>query len=79
MGMQVWAANGDRPTVKRVLMIGLDGLSVEGLEKAGTPNLDSLFKKGGALSVTTRAVMPSITLFEKGIQVRSPSLLQPLN
>lgn len=45
---------------KRVLMIALDGICVEGFEKASTPNLDALLSKG-ALSKTTRVVMPSVT------------------
>lgn len=46
---------------QRVVIIGLDGLSVEGFHTAKTPNLDKLFSKG-ALSINTRAVMPSVTL-----------------
>lgn len=45
----------------RVIMIALDGISVEGFQKAATPNLDILLKEG-ALSLTTRVVMPSVTL-----------------
>lgn len=45
----------------RVVMIALDGISVEGYQKANTPNLDALLKEG-ALSMTTRVVMPSVTL-----------------
>ncbi len=45
---------------KRVLMIALDGICVAGFEKANTPNLDRLLA-GGALSKTTRVVMPSNT------------------
>lgn len=46
---------------KRVLMIALDGIRVDGLEKAHTPNLDALLKNG-AFSTKTRDVMPSVTL-----------------
>ncbi|RAV28025.1 alkaline phosphatase family protein [Sinomicrobium soli] len=46
---------------KRVLVMGLDGLSVEGFKTARTPHLDALFKDG-SVSFTTRAVMPSVTL-----------------
>lgn len=46
---------------KQVLVIGIDGLSVEGFQKAKTPNLDKLFSDG-VLSLQTRAVMPSVTL-----------------
>ncbi len=50
-----------RQKVKRMVVIGLDGISVEGLEKANTPNLDILFKEG-ASTKTMRNVMPTITL-----------------
>ncbi|NQD69347.1 sulfatase-like hydrolase/transferase [Sphingobacterium shayense] len=52
----VWAKNS-----KRVIMIALDGISVAGFEQAHTPHLDALFAEG-ALSKTTRVVMPSVTL-----------------
>ena len=45
----------------RVIMIALDGISVEGYKKARTPNLDALMADG-ALSLATRVVMPSVTL-----------------
>lgn len=46
---------------KRVIVLGLDGLSVEGYKKAKHPNLD-LLMANGVISFTTRAVMPSVTL-----------------
>lgn len=46
---------------KRVVIIGLDGLSVEGFQKSKHPNLDALIKEG-VLSLNTRSVMPSLTL-----------------
>lgn len=49
------------PKSKRVVMIALDGISVEGFKQANTPNLDALLAEG-ALSMTTRVVMPSVTL-----------------
>lgn len=42
-------------------MISLDGISVAGFEKAHTPNLDRLMAEG-SLSMSTRVVMPSVTL-----------------
>jgi predicted AlkP superfamily pyrophosphatase or phosphodiesterase len=48
-------------TNKRVLIIGLDGLSVEGYQKSKHPNLDALMNDG-ILSLSTRCVMPSVTL-----------------
>ena len=41
-------------------MLALDGVSVEGFKQARTPILDSLLA-AGALSLTTRVVMPSMT------------------
>lgn len=46
---------------KHVLILGIDGLSVEGLKQASTPNIDKLFSDG-ILSLNTRSVMPSVTL-----------------
>lgn len=49
----------DKPT--RVLILGLDGFSAEGFKAAKHPNLDRMIADG-VLSLTTRPVMPSITL-----------------
>lgn len=49
------------PKSKRIVMIALDGISVEGFKQAHAPNLDALMAEG-ALSMTTRVVMPSVTL-----------------
>lgn len=46
---------------KRVILISLDGICVEGLRQAKTPHLDTLFAEG-VLSTKTRVVMPSVTL-----------------
>lgn len=46
---------------KRVVIIGLDGISVDGYKTAEHPNLDKLMADG-VLSLTTRNVMPSVTL-----------------
>lgn len=45
----------------RVVIIALDGISVEGFKAAKTPNIDALMSNG-VLSLDTRVVMPSITL-----------------
>ncbi|TKG97406.1 nucleotide pyrophosphatase [Puteibacter caeruleilacunae] len=49
------------PKAKRVVMIALDGICVDGYKTAKTPNLDKLMNEG-ALSLQTRDVMPSVTL-----------------
>lgn len=46
---------------RRVVLIGLDGISVEGYKAASHPNLDRLIAEG-VLSLNTRNVMPSVTL-----------------
>lgn len=46
---------------KRVVIIGLDGLSVEGFQESKHPNIDKLLNDG-LLSLNTRCVSPSITL-----------------
>ncbi len=51
----------DSKLAKRVIVLGLDGLSVDGFKTAKHPNLDALFADG-TISFTTRPVMPSVTL-----------------
>ncbi|MBX3258064.1 MAG: alkaline phosphatase family protein [Chitinophagaceae bacterium] len=46
---------------KRVVIIGLDGFGTEGFKAAKHPNLDRLLAEG-TYSLTTRPVMPSVTL-----------------
>ncbi len=46
------------PDVQRVLLIGIDGLSPAGINRADTPTLDSLMQTG-AYSMTAQAVLPS--------------------
>ena len=50
-----------RNRAKRVLIMTFDGIRVDALEQAHTPNIDSLIAAGSA-SFATRDVMPSITL-----------------
>lgn len=45
----------------RVVIIGLDGFGTEGFKAAKHPNLDQLLAEG-TYSLTTRPVMPSVTL-----------------
>lgn len=49
------------PKAKRVVLIALDGISVEAFQKAKIPNLNALLKEG-VLSTQTRVVMPSVAL-----------------
>lgn len=46
---------------RRLILIALDGISVEGFNVAKHPNLDQLIAEG-VLSLDTRVVMPSVTL-----------------
>lgn len=58
------AAGGKRKPRKRscrVLVIAFDGIRVDGLQQAHTPNIDTLIA-GGSSSMETRDVMPSITM-----------------
>ena len=60
------AAGKSRPAknkklAKRVLIITFDGIRVDGLAQANTPNIDALIAEGSA-SMATRDVMPSVTL-----------------
>jgi len=45
---------------ERIILIGIDGMGVEGFQKAKTPNLDAL-ASSGAISLKTRAVMPTVS------------------
>ncbi|MFI3294829.1 MAG: alkaline phosphatase family protein [Rikenellaceae bacterium] len=46
---------------KRVVILALDGMSVDGYQQANTPVMDALMEEG-ALSLKTRVVNPSVTL-----------------
>ncbi|MFU8842170.1 MAG: alkaline phosphatase family protein [Bacteroidales bacterium] len=48
------------PSASMVVLIGIDGLSTLGFQEAETPNIDQLVRRG-ALSLSTRAVIPSIS------------------
>jgi len=50
-----------RNRARRVIIVSFDGIRVDGLEQAATPNIDALLAEGAA-SYTTRDVMPSVTL-----------------
>jgi len=54
-------ATKNEAMTKRVVLIGLDGISVDGYKTAKHPNLD-LLMADGVLSLSTRNVMPSVTL-----------------
>ena len=45
---------------KRVILLGIDALSTDGLQVANTPNLDVLIREG-ALSLKARGVMPTVS------------------
>lgn len=47
--------------LQRVLVIGLDGFSAEGFKASKHPNIDKMLSDG-IISLTTRPVMPSVTL-----------------
>ncbi|WP_339902174.1 alkaline phosphatase family protein [uncultured Cyclobacterium sp.] len=53
--------NEKAPVAKRVIMLGIDGFSLEGYQQAKTPNIDVLFADG-VISTETRTVMPSVTM-----------------
>jgi hypothetical protein len=48
------------PRPPLVVVIGIDALSTEGLQFSNTPNIDTLIRRG-ALSLTTRGVMPTVS------------------
>ncbi len=53
-------ANAQVPGVEHVVIIGVDGLSPDGIRKAETPNLHRLMK-GGASTLHARGVMPTVS------------------
>lgn len=53
--------NANAARAKRIVLLSLDGICVDGFKQAKTPNLDGLLAEG-ALSTETRVVMPSVTL-----------------
>ena len=59
--IQAMTANVEARKAKRILMISFDGIRVDGLQQANTPNLDALLAEG-SFSEKTRVVMPSVTL-----------------
>ena len=50
---------GQPSATKRVILIGIGGLSSEGLQYADTPEINNLIKQG-AISLKTRGVMPTL-------------------
>ena len=45
---------------KRVVLIGIDGMSTNGFQQAHTPNLDNLIKDG-IVSLNSRSVLPTVS------------------
>jgi Type I phosphodiesterase / nucleotide pyrophosphatase len=53
-------ATAQVPTARHVVIVGVDGLSPDGIRKAATPNLHRLMKSG-ASTLHARAVMPTVS------------------
>ncbi len=49
-----------KPKAKRVIVIGIDGMGIDGMQMAKTPNLNELIQNG-ALSLKVRGVMPTVS------------------
>jgi len=60
IGLSACDRAGNSINAKRVILIGVDGLSSDGFQEAKTPNLDSLIANG-AVSLHTRSVMPTVS------------------
>lgn len=52
--------SSDRAVSQRIILIGIDGVGISGFQNARTPTLDALARTG-ALSLKTRAVMPTVS------------------
>lgn len=50
----------DAQSPSYVLLIGIDGMTAEGLRQASTPHIDSIIRQG-VISWNTRCVMPSVS------------------
>lgn len=50
----------NNPEVKHVILIGIDGVTSEGFQVSPMPNLSELIKNG-AVSLSTRGVMPTVS------------------
>lgn len=53
-------SNAQQDPTKRVILIGIDGVSAEGFQYSNTPVISSLISKG-AISLKTRGVMPTVS------------------
>jgi len=53
-------ATAQQDPTKRVILIGIDGVSAEGFQYSNTPVMNSLISKG-AISLLTRGVMPTVS------------------
>lgn len=58
--LQSCRTSTDEEPAPMVILIGIDGMSNPGLQRASTPNIDELIRQG-ATSLSTRAVMPTIS------------------
>ena len=61
LALESAAKSKKKKAAKRVIIMTFDGIRVDGLLQANTPNIDKLID-GGSVSFTTRDVMPSVTL-----------------
>jgi predicted AlkP superfamily pyrophosphatase or phosphodiesterase len=61
LSLLIFSCNTTPVKTNRVVLIALDGISIEGFNNAKHPNLDKLIADG-ILSLDTRNVMPSVTL-----------------
>lgn len=50
----------NKPLAEMIIIIGVDGMSIPGFQRAHTPNMDVLVRNG-ALSFRTRSVMPTVS------------------
>jgi len=59
-GLNTWAQAPDVWRARRVIVIGVDGLSVDGVSKAHVPRLKELMQRS-AWTLSARAVMPTLS------------------
>src|SRR5580704_13175221 len=58
--LSAWAQPADRAATPRIIVIGIDGLSVDGIAKAKAPRLRELISRS-AWTMEARGVMPTLS------------------
>jgi hypothetical protein len=58
--LDAFAQTGEVASAPRIIVVGVDGLSVDGIDRASTPRLHKLMERG-AWTLAARGVMPTLS------------------